>query len=359
MSQRDEVCYSTRSRSPEWPVVVLALTVLRQRDDCLTGHGCRMLSDMTTTAAGTVLITGPTGGLGRAATLAMAGRPAGERPDLLLVGRSGRGLDDVAEQARARGARVHAIACDLSRLADVRAAAVTARDLIADGTVAPLRALVANAGFTSPDVRLASADGYETTFAVNYLAHAQLIGDLLGSFTAPARIVLLGSNTYSANVWRRLLRVPAARWRDPIELAQPATGETNPGTTAAGVAYSDAKLAILYYAHELQRHVALGIGVAVFEPGWMPGTGLIRDAPAVLQAIMRGVARLPGVAGPDTSGPALASVALDAKWANLRDGAFVLIDKVTEVRPVAHDLDRERRLWTATAELLTKANAPS
>ena len=38
------------------------------------------------------------------------------------------------------------------------------------------------------------SDGYELTFAVNYLAHAQLVGDLLGSFTGPARIVLLGSN---------------------------------------------------------------------------------------------------------------------------------------------------------------------
>jgi hypothetical protein len=41
---------------------------------------------------------------------------------------------------------------------------------------------------------------------------------------------------------------------------------------ASGVAY--AKLAILYYAHDLQRRVGDGIGVAVFEPGWMPGTGL-------------------------------------------------------------------------------------
>jgi len=36
---------------------------------------------------GTVLITGPTGALGRIAALAMAARPPAERPDLLLVGR--------------------------------------------------------------------------------------------------------------------------------------------------------------------------------------------------------------------------------------------------------------------------------
>ena len=93
------------------------------------------------------------------------------------------------------------------------------------------------------------------TFAVNYLAHAQLIGDLAGSFADPARIVLIGSNTYHANLGRRLLHVPAAEWHDPLELAKPDTGDDNPGMKASGVAYSNAKLAIQYYAHELQRQV--------------------------------------------------------------------------------------------------------
>ena len=310
---------------------------------------------MTITETGTVLITGPTRGLGRAAALAMADRPDGERPDLLLVGREGQRLKDTVEAARARGATVHEIGCDLSRLADVRAAADSVRHLLAAGAVRPLRALVANAGAMSADTRLASADGYEMTFAVNYLAHAQLIGDLLGSFAEPARIVMLGSNTYYANFYRRLMSVPAAQWRDPVEIARPATGEKNPGFKATGIAYSTAKLAVLYYAHELQRRARPGVSVTVFEPGWMPGTGLGRDAPAAFQAIGRAIARLPGVATPERSGPALASIALDPRWAGLRDGAFVVRDKVIEVQPVARDRDRERRLWEGTAELLEQA----
>ena len=310
---------------------------------------------MTITETGTVLITGPTRGLGRAAALAMAARPDGERPDLLLVGREGQRLTDTAEAARAHGATVHEIGCDLSRLADVRAAADSVRHLLAAGAVRPLRALVANAGAMSADTRLASADAYEMTFAVNYLAHAQLIGDLLGSFAEPARIVMLGSNTYYANFYRRLMSVPAAQWRDPVEIARPATGEKNPGFKATGIAYSTAKLAVLYYAHELQRRARPGVSVTVFEPGWMPGTGLGRDAPAAFQAIGRAIARLPGVATPERSGPALASIALDLRWADLRDGAFVVRDKVIEVQPVAQDRDRERRLWEGTAELLEQA----
>lgn len=309
------------------------------------------------TEPGTVLITGPTRNLGRHAVLAMAGRPPARRPDLLLVGRAGPDLTAVADEARALGARVHEIGCDLSRLADVRAAAATVRDLLATGAVAPLRALIANAGVMSADTRRASPDGYELTFAVNYLAHAQLVGDLLDSFTAPARVVLVGSNTYHANLWRTLLHVPEARWADPVTLARPAAGGQAPGMSAAGVAYSNAKLAILYYAHELQRRARTGINVSVFEPGWMPGTALGRGAPAAFQAISHALARVPGVSTPRRSGPLLAAMALDDRWAHLRDGAFVVKARLTRVHPVANDRDRERRLWAATTELLARASA--
>jgi len=306
-----------------------------------------------------VLITGPTGGLGRAAVLAMANRPPQWRPDLILVGRAGQALTELADTVRAAGATVRAIRCDLARLAEVRAAAEQAAELLAGGGVRPLRSLIANAGVWGVGASDASADGYELTFAVNYLAHAQLIGDLLGSFAAPARIVLLGSNTYHANRVRKTLGVQPAQWRDPIELARPAAADARASFKAAGVAYSDSKLAILYYAHELQRHVDDQVNVIVFEPGVMPGTGLARAYGPFLRALGRGLQRLPGTASPARSAPALASVVLDDRWANLRDGAFVVIDKETEVLPHAHDRERELRLWEATHELPEKATIAS
>jgi NAD(P)-dependent dehydrogenase (short-subunit alcohol dehydrogenase family) len=309
---------------------------------------------------GTVLITGPTGSLGRAATLAMAGRPAAQRPDLLLVGRPGQNLAKVAAEARAAGANAHEVGADLSRLADVRAAAVTARDLLSAGAVRPLRGLIANAGRMSIDVRRASADGYELTFAVNYLAHAQLIGDLLGSFTTPARIALVGSDTYRAGRLRQLMGVQPARWRDPIDLARPAPADPKSGVRASAIAYSTSKLAIMYYAHELQRRAGDGFAVSVFEPGWMPGTGLGREAPAALQAVARGLQRLPVMPSPGKSGPTLASIVLDDQWADLRDGAYVFISKVDDDQPAwAYDRDRELRLWDATTKLLDQAAARS
>ncbi|MDX1874834.1 SDR family NAD(P)-dependent oxidoreductase [Mycolicibacterium sp. 120266] len=225
---------------------------------------------------GTVLITGPTGGLGRETTLALARRPAAERPDLVLVGRAGEPLGAVASEARAHGAVVHDIGADLARLSDVRAAASTVSELVAAGQTRPLCGLIGNAGLMSVDTHTASADGYELTFAVNYLAHAQLIDDLRDQFSGPARIVLVGSNTYHQNIFRKMLRVAPAHWRDPIEMARPLPAHEPASMERSGIAYSDSKLAILYYAHELERHLPDGVTVAVFEPGFMPGTGLSR-----------------------------------------------------------------------------------
>jgi NAD(P)-dependent dehydrogenase (short-subunit alcohol dehydrogenase family) len=309
---------------------------------------------MTVTESGTVLITGPTRGMGRALALEMAGRPAPQRPDLLLVGRPGQALTEVAAAVRAAGATAREIPCDLSRLADVRAAAAAARDLLGVGGVRSLRALVANAGVTA-DPGVASTDGYQLTFAVNYLAHAQLIGDLLGSFTAPARIVFLGSNTYRGNLARRMIGAPGAQWRDPADLARPAADGKPSGLHGAGVAYATSKLTILYYAHELQRHAGDGIGVSVFEPGFMPGTGLPRRQGPAVRALARVLAHLPGMPTPARSARALASVVLDDRWAYLRDGTFILRDKEIKVEPWAYDRDRERRLWQATTDLLEGA----
>jgi hypothetical protein len=93
---------------------------------------------------------------------------------------------------------------------------------------------------------------------------------LLDSFATPARIVLVGYNTYYANWVRRLMTVPAAEWRDPLEIAKPAGPDVSPTLKAAGVAYSNSKLAILYYAHELQRRAPRGSTWPYSGPGSCP-----------------------------------------------------------------------------------------
>lgn len=307
---------------------------------------------MSSITNGTMIITGPTGGLGKELALQVASRAANDRPDMLLVGRPGQNLTEMTRRIREAGVNAYEIACDLARLADVRVATKTIQDILASNKVRPLHAIVANAGLSSVDTRKMSADGYELTFAVNYLAHAQLINGLKDTIVAPGRIVLVGSNTYYQNTFRKLLHVAPADWRDPVEIARPASASTQPTIRASGTAYSNSKLAFFYYAHELQRHVQDGISVIVFEPGFMPGTGLSRGVAPAAQSIARMIGRLPGVSKPTTSAPMLASVALDEKWSHLRGGDFVVKNKQTEVKPLAHDRERELRLWQATDELL-------
>lgn len=113
-------------------------------------------------------------------------------------------------------------------------------------------------------------------------------------------------------------------WRDPIELAQPAAADIRPSSKAARTAYSNSKLAILYYAHELQRQVPTGIRVAVSEPGFIPRAGLSGQFSRGMQRIGCGIQRLPAIASPAKSGPTLVSVVLDNRWAHLRGGSFVV-----------------------------------
>lgn len=310
---------------------------------------------MSEVTNGAVVITGPTGGLGRELALSIANRPEDERPDLLLVGRPGKNLDDITERARTAGTTAFGVSCDLSVLCDVRTASQTIKDMLANGKVRPLHSIVANAGLLSMDTRNVSADGYELTLAVNYLAHALLINELADAMVAPGRIVLVSSNTYWQNGFRKMLHVAPAKWDDLTVMVKPARANTKPNQYISGTAYSNSKLALLYYAHELQRRVKDGISVIVFEPGFMPGSGLGRGAGEAAQAVARMIGRIPGVSTPKKSGPIFASVVLDDKWSQLRDGAFVVKDKLTEVQPFAQDQAREQRLWEATTELLNQA----
>jgi NAD(P)-dependent dehydrogenase (short-subunit alcohol dehydrogenase family) len=136
----------------------------------------------------TILITGSTDGLG----LELARRLAGAGATLVIHGRNPQRLERALTAvggARQRD-RVHGVLADFGSLDEVRRLA---------GDVSReferLDVLVNNAGIAGPDRRTESADGFELTFAVNYLSHFLLTRELLRTLrgSAPARVVNVAS----------------------------------------------------------------------------------------------------------------------------------------------------------------------
>jgi NAD(P)-dependent dehydrogenase (short-subunit alcohol dehydrogenase family) len=136
----------------------------------------------------TILITGSTDGLGRGVSRELASRGA----TVLLHGRDDARLDVAAAAIRedTGSDRLREYRADLSSLDEVRRLAEDVR-----AKEERLDALVNNAGVITGPERELSRDGYELTFAVNYLSHFRLTLDLLPLLrdSAPARIVNVAS----------------------------------------------------------------------------------------------------------------------------------------------------------------------
>src|SRR5581483_605472 len=134
----------------------------------------------------TILVTGATAGLGKEVARELAQRGA----TVLVHGRNAERIEQtLAELAEGTGSqRLIPCQADLASLEQVRGLAeqVSGRG--------PLHGLINNAGVAAPEPEK-SADGYELTFAVNYLAPFLLTRLLLSAITdsAPARVVNVAS----------------------------------------------------------------------------------------------------------------------------------------------------------------------
>ncbi len=143
-----------------------------------------------TMAGKTVLITGATNGIGKAAAGALAKQGA----HVLIVGRNPQKCaETVAEIQRSTGNQaVEARTADLSSLAEVRRLADQVR-----AAYPRLNVLLNNAGAYYA-ARQNSADGYEMSFALNHLSYfylTVLLLDLLKA-SAPARIINVSSGAH-------------------------------------------------------------------------------------------------------------------------------------------------------------------
>src|SRR5262245_10820249 len=189
------------------------------------------------------LVTGANSGIGKATATALADKGA----SVIMVCRDIR----KGEAARAEICRktenesVHLLIADLSQRRDIKRVAGEVR-----AEYPKLHVLINNAGAWNSD-RLMTADGFETTWAVNHLAYFLLTMELLDLLkdSTPARIVNLASD------WHKL---------GHIDFDDPQLEHSYGGSKA----YGQSKLANVIFTYELARRLqGTGITVNCVHPG--------------------------------------------------------------------------------------------
>jgi len=208
----------------------------------------------------TIVMTGGTSGLGQIAASRMLAAP----DTRLLLG------------ARRPGPpAAETLPLDLTHLEGVRAFAAAVGQRLG---ATPIDALVLNAGRSGhADGR--TADGYETTFAVNHLAHYLLLRLLLPRLAHHARIVLTTSGTHDP---AQQAPLPPPRHATARLLAHPELDRDRDRRprAAAGRAYTASKLCVVLTARALAAHPQARtrrFTVVAYDPGRTPGTGLLRS----------------------------------------------------------------------------------
>lgn len=207
----------------------------------------------------TIVMTGGTSGFGAIASDSLTA--AGAR---LILG------------ARRPTSAGEPIPLDLAELDSVRAFATSVRERLGD---TPVDALVLNAGVVLPDVAGRTVDGFETTFAVNHLAHYLLARLLLPALADRAIVVLTTSGTHDPANHARLT---PPRHATAALLAHP---DRDPGRDArarrAGEhAYTASKLCAVLTARSLSQDpdaLTRRRTVIAYDPGQVFGTGLAQD----------------------------------------------------------------------------------
>jgi len=278
----------------------------------------------TTLAGRTVLITGATRGIGRAAAEALAGLGA----RVIVHGRDALRVGVVVSAIANRRGRdaVEGIVADLGSLADVRRLAAEI-----DSRHARLDVLINNAGLATRR-REMTIDGFERQLAVNHLAPLLLTHLLLPKLKAsgPARIVNVASNAHH----RAAFDLDDLNW------------ERRPYSPLG--AYGATKLANILFTRELARRLE---GSAVTANCLHPGvvatnifTGL-----GVLGRLFGVVSRpflLSSARGAETT----VHLATAAEVAGTSGEYFAQCQRA-ETSPAARDPAMGRRLWERSAQM--------
>ncbi len=279
---------------------------------------------MRDAAGATILVTGATDGLGRRVAQELAAKGA----TVLLHGRSPERLRDALEQAReqAGGEKARSYLADLSSLAAVRG---LADRILSDED--RLDVLVNNAGIIARE-RKVSEDGFELTFAVNYLSHfllTRLLMPLLKE-SAPARIVNVASAGQSPVDFSNVM---LERGYDAMK------------------AYTQSKLAQVMFTFELAGRLAerppdSGVSVNALHPASLMDTKMVKDTFGYTMSTV------------DEGSEAVARLAVSPEVEGIT-GAYFDGTREARANRQAYDPQARARLWVTSEQLCGRCSNPS
>ena len=274
-------------------------------------------------AGRTVLVTGATGGIGRATAVGLAGMGA----HVAITGRDRSRADTVAREIHAVGGSVVVFIADLSSQAQVRRLAEQVLRALPRIDV-----LVNNVGGYW-NTRHVTTDGLEHTFALNHLAPFLLTNLLLDRLTqsGPARVVTVASNAHA------LGRIDF----DDLQGERSYSGAR---------AYNQSKLANVLFTYELARRLpAASVTAHAVHPGMVSTAfgaedpnGVQRRLVPILRPFMRSATR-----GAATSIYVAAASDLDQVT-----GRYFANSKPKRSSERSYDEADAARLWQVSADLV-------
>lgn len=266
----------------------------------------------------TCVVTGANSGIGKA----LATRLARDGANVVMVCRNrGKGEEALADVVRESGnANVELRLCDVGDMSSVRAFCDAWR--AERGTI---DVLCNNAGVYLPE-RQTSADGFESTFAINHLGPF-LMTNLLLDRLAGARVITTSS---LAHLWGHV----------DVERIE------NPRRFVPMRVYGTSKLCNILFTRELARR-APGLHASCFHPGAV-GSGFAQDEKGWMEVGMRLVkwALLSPESGADT-GYFLAT----SNEGGRADGGYYVRRKARWTTQAARDPALAEALWVKSLSL--------
>jgi WW domain-containing oxidoreductase len=272
-----------------------------------------------------ILVTGCNSGIGFETMNALVANGA------RVIGLA-RSLRDAEKACAKAGPSSTPVACDLSDLDSIAAAADAIRAL-----KTPLDCIIANAGIANLP-RLRTRYGVELQFLVNHIGHFALVNELLGSVrNGSGRIVIVSSSAAATQAPAEGImfdNLDGHRFYKPFAF------------------YGQSKLANALFAKELSRRLSVrGIVANSLHPGAARGTGLNREAGlpqkialAAVQPFMRSAQRAAATQALLAASPSVAGIT-GQYWANCQIAAG---------NPLLDDEDLAKRLWDVSEEIVTR-----